>query len=95
MVKFFKALPFIQPINHMKITIRILADHKKFLPPEADRDTYMMDITEQTHPVDVLTKLGIPTDGSYVVLVNGRNINPGQLLDEGDVLFIFPAMAGG
>jgi molybdopterin converting factor small subunit len=79
----------------MKITIRILADHKKFLPPETNSDTYVMSISDQAHPIDVFTRLGIPTNGSYVLLINGRNVKPDQLLNEGDVIFIFPAMAGG
>ena len=79
----------------MKITIRILADHKKFLPPETKSDTIVMDISEQIYPLELFSRLGIPTDGSYVLLVNGRNIKAEQFLADGDVLFVFPAMAGG
>jgi molybdopterin converting factor small subunit len=79
----------------MKITIRILADHKKFLPPETDGDTFVMDLFENTHPNEVLSKLQIATDGTYVILVNGRTLSPEKYLNEGDIVFIFPAMAGG
>jgi sulfur carrier protein ThiS len=43
---------------------------------------------------DVLAGLPVPVEES-VVLVNGRTPQPGQALQEGDVLCLFPAIGGG
>jgi hypothetical protein len=43
----------------------------------------------------VLEGLGVPVDGGVVILINGRTGAPQQVLEEGDVVAAFPAMAGG
>jgi molybdopterin converting factor small subunit len=43
----------------------------------------------------VLAALPIPQDDFFTVLVNGRHTTDGQVLHEGDVLSVFPAVGGG
>jgi molybdopterin converting factor small subunit len=45
--------------------------------------------------VEILNRFEVPTDGAAVILVNGRTAEPGQVLQEGDAVAVFPAMAGG
>lgn len=54
--------------------------------------------------MDVLVDIGIdelraqvpvPIDENLIVLINGRSPKAGQVLEEGDTIAIFPAMAGG
>ena len=44
---------------------------------------------------DLLAQFDLPADESKVVLVNGRDADPEQILEDGDVVSVFPAMAGG
>lgn len=44
---------------------------------------------------DVTLRLGIPGDLARVALVNGRDVEPGDRLAPGDVVTIFPPLAGG
>lgn len=44
---------------------------------------------------DVTRRLGIPGDLARVVLVNGRDAAPGDRLSPGDIVTIFPPLAGG
>jgi molybdopterin converting factor small subunit len=44
---------------------------------------------------DVARRLGIPDDLARVVLVNGRDGEPGARLAANDVITIFPPLAGG
>ena len=53
-----------------------------------------MDVPTGTPAVAILTDLGVPLEES-VVLVDGRSPNPGETLQEGNVVFVFPATAGG
>ena len=44
---------------------------------------------------DVTRSLGIPGDLARVVLVNGRDVEPRDRLGPGDIVTIFPPLAGG
>ena len=54
-----------------------------------------MDIPSKTTAVDLLNLLNVPIDNSSVILINGLSPEPDQILVEGDVVAVFPAMAGG
>jgi molybdopterin converting factor small subunit len=45
----------------------------------------------------VLSQVGVPVGdpGAIVILVNGRQSTYDQILQDGDVVSAFPAMAGG
>ncbi len=43
----------------------------------------------------VLRRLGIPADLTRVVLVNGKDADPGRRLAAGDTVAIFPPLMGG
>lgn len=55
----------------------------------------MLDLPEGSTVDDVTRRLGIPGDLARVALVNGRDAAPGARLTAGDVLTIFPPLAGG
>ena len=43
----------------------------------------------------VVCRLGIPADMTRVVLVNGKDAEPGHRLGPGDSVAIFPPLMGG
>ena len=55
----------------------------------------MLDVPDGGTVADVARRLGIPADLARVVLVNGRDAAPEQPLAPGDVVSIFPPLAGG
>jgi len=55
----------------------------------------VLDVPDGGTVADVARRLGIPADLARVVLVNGRDAAPEQLLAPGDVVAIFPPLAGG
>ncbi|MFQ5419201.1 MAG: MoaD/ThiS family protein [Anaerolineae bacterium] len=79
----------------MKIQVKLLATYREYLPTGITGNTHNTKTEKGATAVSVLTQYGVPTDGSSVVLVNGRTPNPDQRLQEGDVVCAFPAIAGG
>ena len=55
----------------------------------------MLDVPDGGTVADVARRLGIPADLARVVLVNGRDAAPEQPLTPGDIVAIFPPLAGG
>ncbi len=57
----------------------------------------MLEIPAGARVSDALGQLGIPLDklDAIAILVNGRHSSADQLLQDGDVVAAFPAMAGG
>ncbi|MBC7226673.1 MAG: MoaD/ThiS family protein [Thermoflexales bacterium] len=77
----------------MKIRIKLLAHYQQYLPPGCT-SSYEAEVPQDARVEDVLAQLPVPPEES-VVLVNGRTPPPGQVLQEGDVLCLFPAIGGG
>lgn len=44
---------------------------------------------------DVLGAIGIPGQDVSILLVNGRDASPDRMLEEGDILSLFPPVGGG
>lgn len=84
----------------MQIQVKLFATYRDYLPPECTRGGHTrgvldMEAQDGETAVSILTQLGVPTDEASVVLVNGRSPEPDQLLQAGDVVCAFPAIAGG
>ena len=80
---------------NMQIQVKLFATYRDYLPPDCIRGIQDIEAQEGETAVSILNQLGVPTDGASVVLVNGRSPQPDQLLQEGDVVCAFPAIAGG
>ena len=77
----------------MKVQLKLIATYREYLPPE-NKGKAEIEVAEGTTAVSIIADLGIPIEES-VVLVDGRSPNPGETLQEGSVVFAFPATAGG
>jgi molybdopterin converting factor small subunit len=53
------------------------------------------DVSEGQNVAGVLDLLGLPRDQDKILLVNGVHAREGRVLEEGDVLYIFPPLSGG
>ena len=79
----------------MEIEVKLFATLRDYLPQESDRFSCKMKVDEGTRVQDVLTRLKIPGEMPKIILVNGTHGKKEQVLKEGDVLSVFPPVAGG
>lgn len=84
----------------MKITFKLYATLTDHLPPEARAANRVeLDIAPDATITDVIAPYGLPMKLVHLVLINGHYIAPEQRATrtfvEGDVLAIWPPIAGG
>lgn len=80
----------------MQITIRLLASFRQHaLAAGYPHSEYPCQVEEGALVSDVLPTLPIPPGDAYTFLINGRHARPGQVLQDGDLLTVFPAAGGG
>ena len=84
----------------MKITFKLYASLTDYLPADARYDNRVpLDLPEGSTIAQVIEPFGLPQKLVHLVLVNGNYVPPeqrlSQVLEEGDVLAIWPPIAGG
>ena len=84
----------------MNITIKLYATLGDYLPLEARRNNRLViQVGDDTTVTDVIAPLRMPEKLVHLVLVNGHFVPPAvratRKLAEGDVLAIWPPIAGG
>jgi len=84
----------------MKITLKLFASLAAHLPADVrSSHTVDLDVTAGTTVLDVIRRQGIPEALCAIVLIDGawveRSDRAGRALSEGQVLAIWPPVAGG
>lgn len=84
----------------MNITFKLFATLTDYLPVTARRSNIvMLDVAPDATISQIIEPFGLPPKLVHLVLVNGRYIAPelrlSTTLNEGDVLAIWPPIAGG
>ena len=79
----------------MKVEVHLTATLRAYLPPGTRGDRVVMDVPVGTTVDQVVHSLRIPSELERLTVVNGRDAAPDQPLSEGDVLSLFPPLAGG
>ena len=84
----------------IQITFKLYASLTQYLPPEAQRSNQMaMAVSPTATIAEIVEPFGMPPKLVHLVLVNGVFIPPEQRaskpLVDGDVLAIWPPIAGG
>ena len=84
----------------MKITFKLFASLTDYLPAEARYTNVLaLDIAPDATISQIIEPFGMPSKLVHLVLINGKYIEPTkrltQTLAEGDVLAIWPPIAGG
>ncbi len=84
----------------MKITFKLFASLTDYLPPQARGDNQIsIDVAPEATINQIIEPYGLPLRLVHLVLVNGVYIPPEQratrTLVDGDVLAIWPPIAGG
>ena len=84
----------------MKITFKLFATLTDYLPVAARRSNIIeLDVAPDASISQIIKPFGMPPQLVHLVLVNGHYIQPDKRLThtlvEGDVLAIWPPIAGG
>ncbi len=83
----------------MKIRLRTAGILRKYLPPGAQASAAELDLEEGATPMDVIRKLGMPEEASYLVTLNGSAVPTAEreirTLSPDDDLAIMPPLRGG
>lgn len=80
----------------MTIELRLFASLRKHLPPGSPRGKCTLELPDGATIGTVLARMQIPHASAHLVLVNGEHHRDlGSMLRDGDVLSIFPPVAGG
>jgi len=79
----------------MEVKVKLFATLRDYLPKGSDGKSCQMEINEKMPIEQIITQLKIPEEIPKIILVNGLQGSMDQTLKEGDVLSIFPPVAGG
>jgi molybdopterin synthase sulfur carrier subunit len=78
------------------IQLKLFANLRDKLPPGAERGQARIEIEAGTTLKALIESLGVPLEEAAIVVVNGRTtVSLDALVNEGDVVSIFPPVAGG
>ena len=84
----------------MNITFKLFASLTDYLPADARRSNQVaLAVSPEASISQIIEPFGLPSKMVHLVLVNGKYIEPEKRLSttlvEGDVLAIWPPIAGG
>lgn len=73
--------------------LRFFADLRRYLP--GNGAPLISDLAEGCTVAQVLATYGIPADKPRIILINGIHADQDVALKDGDILALFPPVAGG
>ena len=83
----------------MRVTVKLYATLSDYLPGHAKNNRVEVEATDNATVTEVLQPFALPSRLTHLVLVNGTFIPPDERADkclaEGDVLAVWPPIAGG
>ncbi len=79
----------------MRVEVQLHATLAPFLPPGSRAGVAGVEVPDPATVSTLVTLLRIPPELSRVVLVNGHDVEDDAPLHAGDVVDVFPPLAGG
>jgi molybdopterin converting factor small subunit len=84
----------------VKITLKLFATLGDHLPPGSHENAAQIELPDDATPNQVIDRYGVPREMAHLVMVNGVYVDPahrddGCRLGDGDVLAVWPPVAGG
>ena len=78
----------------MKVQVRLFSNLARYLPPGSVGKRATVELDEKSTVADLESRLGL-VDEPVTVLVNDERRHPQARLRDGDVVSLFPPIAGG
>jgi molybdopterin converting factor small subunit len=79
----------------LKVEVRLTATLAAYLPPGTRGDSVTIEVPDGATVGQAIRLLNIPPKLERLTVVNGRDASPEQPLAAGDILSVFPPLAGG
>ena len=79
----------------MMISVKLIANYRDQLPPEAKNGVVELDVPDGTTVREAISRFDIPLDDTSVIVLNGLTVDMNTPLKEGDMVTAFSAIAGG
>ena len=83
----------------MIIKVKLFAMLRDKLPPESNGEDMDLEVQEGVTAREIIDRLDIPHQLAHLVMIDGYHLLPdeitGRPLQEGEILAIFPPVAGG
>ncbi len=83
----------------MRVQLELYASLMRYLPPEADRHRVRLDLAAGATAHDLLDRCRVPREQAHLVLRNGVFLHAEErdelALEDGDVIAVWPPVAGG
>ena len=87
------------PHSVMRVTLKLFATLSDYLPAERKYNAVTLDVAQDTTIADLVARFQLPVRLVHLVLVNGVYVAPAErfarAMHDGDVLAIWPPVAGG
>lgn len=74
----------------MKVNVKLFASLR-----ENREKVMLMDIPENSTPLDIIQLIDIPVEEVAIIMINGRAQNLETTINDGDTVSLFPAVGGG
>lgn len=79
----------------MTVSVKLFATLGKYLPPDAQKKTTVLNLPDSATTGDIVQSLGIPDGHIHLILINGKHAERGAPLQDGAMVSMFPPVAGG
>ena len=79
----------------MRVTIRLHATLRKYLPAGADGNAVRIDVPAGATVADAVARLGIPPDHAKMMVSGGEHLEPNSALRDAQEVNVYPPLAGG
>jgi len=79
----------------MKVEVKLFANFRDYLPSGSRSYAHLLDLDEGATIRQALENLKVPPGLPMILLVNGIHKQAEEVLQPGDVLSVFPPVAGG
>lgn len=83
----------------IRINLKLYASLSEYLPAGTENNTIVAEIPADASPYEVIDRFRVPRDQAHLILLNGVYVSPEDrdktTFKEGDILAIWPPVAGG
>jgi sulfur-carrier protein len=79
----------------MQIEVRLFATLRRIIPEIKEKGSITAEIEDGATIADLMVKLGVPADETKVIMLNFKQAEPEDPLQDGDRVAFIPAVGGG